>query len=91
MKRERAKAREVMSTWSLEKHRQLQCFYFDGKKDATRVQEQRGDRLFPLTDREDHYVMTAPDGSFVGHITVPKKEDAWSKEAQRNPLSEVSI
>lgn len=83
MRREKAKARALVTSWNIEKHQRPKCIYFDGKKDATKVQELRGNRLHPTTVREDHYVMVAPDGAFIGHLTVPKKEDVGGKEAQR--------
>lgn len=82
IKRERAKARAMVSAASLEKNRRPKCLLFDRKKDATQVQEQREGRLYPVTVREDHYCIVGPDGSFVGHITVPKQE-VPGKEAQR--------
>ena len=43
-------------------------FYFDGKKDATLTQVQKGNRLYTKTVIEDHYVMLEEPGStFLGH------------------------
>lgn len=90
IKRERIKARELVTAWSFEKNKELKCMYFDGKKDATKVQEVRGDRQFPVTVREDHYCMVSSDGSFIGHLTVPKSHEMAGKEAQRIALEMIT-
>src|SRR5690625_2246276 len=74
MKREREKARALMKMTSIEDQNKPKCILFDGKKDGTKVQEQRDGMLYPVTVREDHYCLVALDGGFIGHIIFQRKK-----------------
>lgn len=75
IRRARDQVHNIITAKNLETKQNPQCLYFDGKKDATKIQVRKDGKLHPETIKEDHYCICDPAGEFVGHITVPKSED----------------
>lgn len=71
IKRARKEIRAVLTAQNLDQNQRPRCLYFDGKKDCTKVQVKKNDKLRSETVTEDHYSMTSPEGRFIGHVTVP--------------------
>ena len=67
VRRQRHKLRKKLQN---EAHKKVECLYFDGRKDKTRIQCRKGTKFYTRIVPEEHIALVGePECQYLGHIT----------------------